>query len=77
MRVAVTPGATLTLGTPEPLFSIAGYRGARNRQQYDVSPDGQRFLMIKLLDDGQQAQAVYVENWFTELKAKLQTKGKP
>jgi len=77
MSVEVTPGATLTLGSPQPLFSIAGYRGARNRQQYDVSPDDQRFLMIKSLDDGTSAQAVYVENWFTELKAKLQTKGKP
>ena len=77
MSVAVTPGATLTLGTPQRLFSIAGYRGARNRQQYDVAPDDQRFLMIKILDDGTRAQAVYVENWFTELKAKMQTKGKP
>jgi Tol biopolymer transport system component len=34
---------------------------------YDVSPDGQRFLMIK--DAG--AQIVVVENWFEELRAKV------
>ncbi|MBA2290896.1 MAG: protein kinase [Gemmatimonadales bacterium] len=77
MSVAVTSTPVLTLGTPQTLFSVAGYRGARNRQQYDVSPDGQRFLMIKLLEVGSAAEAVYVEHWFTELRAKLQTKGKP
>jgi serine/threonine-protein kinase len=77
MSVAVTSTPTLTLGTPQVLFSVAGYRGARNRQQYDVTPDGQRFLMIKLLEDGTPPEAVYVEHWFTELRAKLQAKGKP
>jgi len=77
MSVAVTTAPTLTLGTPQRLFSVAGYRGARNRQQYDVTPDGQRFLMIKLLETGTPPEAVYVEQWFTELRAKLQVKGKP
>jgi Tol biopolymer transport system component len=34
---------------------------------YDVSPDGQRFLVIK----NAGAQIVVVENWFEELKAKV------
>lgn len=41
------------------------YRAAAGT--YDVSPDGQRFLVIK--DAG--AQMVVVENWFEELKAKV------
>ncbi|MDX2207837.1 MAG: protein kinase [Gemmatimonadales bacterium] len=77
MSVAVTSTPTLTLGTPQVLFSVAGYRGARNRQQYDVTPDGQRFLMIKLLQDTTPSEAVYVEHWLTELQAKLAAKGKP
>ncbi|MBP6572315.1 MAG: protein kinase [Gemmatimonadales bacterium] len=77
MSVAVTTAPTLTLGTPQRLFSVAGYRGARNRQQYDVTPDGQRFLMIRLLQDGTPPEAVYAEHWLTELRTKLQAKGKP
>jgi hypothetical protein len=32
-----------------------------------VSPDGQRFLMIR---SSSASQVVYVENWFAELLAK-------
>ena len=34
---------------------------------YDISPDGQRFLVIK--DAG--AEIVVVENWFEDLRAKV------
>ena len=69
MSVQAPPGPTFNPGNPRPLFSIAGYRRARNRPQYDVGPDG-RFLMIK---EGAASapSAVYVENWFTELLAKV------
>ncbi len=70
MDAAVTPGPALTLGTPHELFSAAAYRSARNRQEYDVAPDGRRFLMIRDLSGGTRA-LVYAENWFTELKAKV------
>lgn len=48
-------------------FSLDGYRYARNRPQYDVSPDGQRFVMIR---ESVATQVVYVENWFSELLAR-------
>jgi hypothetical protein len=36
---------------------------------YDVSPDGQRFLMVKLVDESEvPAQINVVLNWFDELK---------
>jgi len=70
MAVDVMPGAAFTPGTPHPLFSLAGYRGARNRPQYDVAPDDRRFLMIREYNDGSDEQLVYVENWFPELKSK-------
>jgi hypothetical protein len=39
---------------------------------YDVSPDGQRFLMIKPRQGVEQRRAVTVVlNWFEELKAKV------
>ncbi len=69
MSVQVPPGPTFNPGNPRALFSLAGYRRARNRPQYDVGPDG-RFVMIKEGPEG-GANAVYVENWFTELLAKV------
>jgi Tol biopolymer transport system component len=36
--VRVPPGPVFNPGNPTTLFSLAGYRRARNRQQYDVSP---------------------------------------
>jgi serine/threonine-protein kinase len=74
MVVAVAPGAAFVAGTPRPLFSLAGYRSARNRQQYDVAPDDQRFVMIRELGDDARERVVYVENWFQELKVKLGAK---
>ncbi|MGH7523107.1 MAG: protein kinase domain-containing protein, partial [Gemmatimonadales bacterium] len=70
MSVAVDPGATLTIGSPHALFSVAGYRSARNRPEYAVAPDDQHFLMIRDLS-GRSVDLVYVENWFPELLARV------
>ena len=71
MVVDVTPGPTLTIGTPRSLFSLTGYRFARNRPQYDVALDDKRFVMIKDLGGNTVGDVVYVENWFKELLAKV------
>ena len=63
----VPPGPVFSPRPTRALFSVAGYRAARNRPQYDVSPDGQRFLMIL---KNTASQVVYVENWSAELLAK-------
>jgi len=69
--VDVPAGPTFSPGNPRTLFSLAGYRRARNRQQYDVSPDGTRFLMIRERGATTTPGVVYVENWLTELRAKV------
>jgi serine/threonine-protein kinase len=70
MSAAVTPGPAFSTGTPRPLFSMAGFREARNRPQYDVAPDRQRFVMLR--ESGTSASRLfYVENWLAELRAKL------
>lgn len=38
---------------------------------YDVSPDGQRFLMVKGDTQAAPRQLRLVVNWFEELKAKV------
>jgi eukaryotic-like serine/threonine-protein kinase len=70
VSVAVPPGPTLAPGIPRPLFSLAGFRVARNRPQYDVAPGDQRFVMIR--EPGSAArEVIYVENWFTELEKRM------
>lgn len=71
MVVTVQPGSTFTPGTPRALFSLSGFRAARNRPQYDVAPDDRRFLMVRDFEDESGEDLVYVENWFPELKAKV------
>jgi serine/threonine-protein kinase len=74
MVVPVTAGATFAAGTPRPLFSLSGYREARNRQQYDVAPDDRRFVMIRESNGDASGTVVYVENWLAELEAKVKGK---
>jgi len=73
MAVDVLPGEAFTFGTPHGLFPLTGYLAARNRPEYDVSPDDRRFLMIRV-PGASNEELVYVENWFTELRAKMEVK---
>jgi serine/threonine-protein kinase len=70
MAIEVGAGATLDVSDPRALFPLAGYRTARNRQQYDVAPDG-RFLMIRDPRPGEAAPVVYAPGWLAELRAAL------
>ena len=72
-RVAVQTAPTFSAGTPARLFDTR-YVTAQNGRPYDVSPDGQRFLMIKAAGTEQAPTMVVVLNWLEELKAKLPAK---
>jgi eukaryotic-like serine/threonine-protein kinase len=81
MRVPVTLAPTLALGIPEKLFPAAYFvapRGGGLGRMYDVSLDGQRFLMIKESRTADQsppsARIVLVQNWFEELRARVPAK---
>jgi len=55
------------------------YFAAGQGRSYDVSPDGQGFLMIKQMqgtdeDVNRTLSIVVVQNWFEELKSKVPTK---
>jgi len=71
VAVDVPPGPAFAPGLQRALFPVGAYRLARNRQQYDVSPDGRRFVMIREIGGRSAGNVVYVENWFEELKAKV------
>ena len=81
MAVTMAPGATLSIGPPRMLFE-GDYvqedpgQGAAN---YDVSADGQRFLLMKDAAPTDQAaspepQIVVVQNWLEELKRLVPSK---
>ena len=69
-------GASWSAGAPARLLEGRYFTGAGNViRHYDVTADGQRFLMIK--EDpanAASAQIVVVTNWFEELKRLVPTK---
>jgi Tol biopolymer transport system component len=71
MAVDITTQSGFTHGTPGKLFEGEYVKGISHA--YDVSPDGQRFLMIKATEQAQAAptQINVVLNWFEELKQKV------
>jgi|TARA_B100001964_G_scaffold179121_1_gene197665 hypothetical protein len=65
------------VGNPERVFEGQYYFSDFGRQ-YDVAPDGQRFLMLKnaaIADTDDPfaglTQIVVVQNWFEKLKARV------
>jgi Tol biopolymer transport system component len=74
MVVDVQPGATFRTGTPRALFEGDYVQELENTgaHNYDVAPDGQRFLMIapatRELGEEARPRIVIVQNWFEELK---------
>jgi len=65
MRVAVTPGTTFGFTDPRMLFSLRGVA------DWDVMPDGQRFVVIRERATQQRSKLVVVENFADELRRKV------
>ena len=74
MSVALRPAAGRSeSGEPQPLFPLQlGTNGELpwHRHPYDVSPDGQRFLVIRRAADTEPDGAVVVTNWTAAIKAR-------
>ena len=68
MAVSIATQPILSVGTPRLLFE----RNNEGVFNYDVTRDGQRFLMLKSSEQEQKAtQIVVVLNWFEELKRRV------
>jgi len=69
MVVSVETEPTVQAGTPKLLFE-ASYASSWLNQtsNYDVAPDGQRFVMVKEIEDQEVGQIHIVLNWLEELK---------
>ena len=74
MAVDIATEPTFTAGIPRELFKNK-YAATMPVRDYDITPDGHRFLMVQ--GAGQSAEAVtqinVVLNWFEELKRLVPT----
>jgi eukaryotic-like serine/threonine-protein kinase len=71
MSVDIVPGPKLSAGTPKPLFRATAPKTMGAFALYDVTPDGQRFLVVEPVVHGSSAPVNLVLNWTAGLtKAK-------
>ena len=72
MSVGVKGNFALDVGTPKPLFEPHILGGVRTilgfRHQYDVTPDGQRFLINVPVAEESSSPITLVQNWTAGLK---------
>jgi serine/threonine protein kinase/Tol biopolymer transport system component len=75
MAVEIATQTGFAAGKPRMLFEGRYQLSSLTASDYDVSPDGQRFLMLKPSEQEQAAptQINVVLNWFEELKQKVPT----
>ncbi len=78
MAAPVDTGPSFTYDTPERMFSLSAYRVAFQGRDYDISPDGQRFVFVKRAgvqpgEDADPRQVIVVQNWFEELRRLVPT----
>ena len=74
MAVEIATQHGFAAGTPRMLFEGRYELAPFPATNYDVSPDGQRFLMVKPSEqEAATTQINVVLNWFEELKRKVPT----
>ena len=71
MSVEVLQEPTFVTGERRVLFSTQRFRTNFGYQFYDVTPDGQGFVMIRHRGIDEAGELIVVENFFEELKAKV------
>jgi hypothetical protein len=75
MAVPIETRPTLTIGRPTMLFE-GPFRIDGPFRGYDVTPDGQRFLMVRAVEQppARITHMALVQNWTEELKARVPPK---
>jgi eukaryotic-like serine/threonine-protein kinase len=65
VAVSVLPGSAFNVGPERALFSLDGVL------DWDITPDGKRFLILRNVGKAAPKRLVVVENFFAELRAKF------
>ena len=71
VRVEVLQGNSFAMGESTVLFPLTDYGVGAVETYYDMTPDGQRFVMIRTRGAAEAGTLIVVENFFEELKAKV------
>jgi Tol biopolymer transport system component len=72
MVVSVERSSTLTVGRPRVLFDISHLGLEGQQRNFDLPPDGKRFMMVKDLPPPADVPSmVLIQHWFEELRAKV------
>ena len=76
MAVSVSTEGEFSASSPTELFEHPGLRRVLDYPNYDVSLDGQRFILAEPVGydatEDPQATIRVVQNWFTEFKDRQQ-----
>ena len=67
MRVNIKMAPEVEIGVPQSLF-VTHIKWLAGPAQYDVSADGQRFLINTLIEEKDTTPITLILNWFEELK---------
>ena len=71
MAVSVSSGSSFSVGSATRLFEHPGLRPGISYAPYDISADGQRFILAEPVGEGTEAPAPsirVVENWYEEFR---------
>jgi Tol biopolymer transport system component len=66
--IDVSGDAPIVVGTPQPLFEVPFRQTPVQRNVFDVSADGERFLVNTLVEGALSAPITWVLNWPAELE---------
>ena len=75
VAVSVSSGSSFSVGSATRLFEHPGLRPGFNYAPYDISADGQRFILAELVGEGADAPEPsirVVQNWFAEFRDRQQ-----
>ncbi|HEX9309970.1 MAG TPA: hypothetical protein VF887_04105, partial [Gemmatimonadaceae bacterium] len=72
VAVEVQSSPAFSLGRSTTLFPARAYLSFERGAQYAVAPDDRRFLMIRQVPGSAPDELIVVDNWFEELKPKLE-----
>lgn len=71
MAVSIETQPRFAAATPRPLFEAPYAESGAAYANFDVFPDGNRFIMIQSKVEAAASRLVVVLNWFEELKARV------
>ena len=70
MAVPVTTSPRLRIGEPSGLFPV--HRAVSGQSNYDVTPDGRRFVVPEPIVEGSDLKIRVVQNWYEEFRGREQ-----